>query len=75
MGYVFLVGLLVAAACSGSGYAASRTTSTTTTVATTSERQPVLGRARNPYQRGYGSVRPSAIDSGGDPTGIVEGVR
>ncbi len=35
----------------------------------------MLGRAWGPYQRGYGNLRPSAVDNGGDPTGIVEGVR
>jgi hypothetical protein len=35
---------------------------------------PVLGRTWGPYQRGYGEVKPYAIDNGGDPTGIVEHV-
>jgi hypothetical protein len=31
---------------------------------------PVLGQSR-PGTQGYGSVRPSALNNGGDPTGIV----
>jgi hypothetical protein len=38
-------------------------------------RPVVLGRPTGPYQRGYGTGRPSAIDNGGDPTGMIEGVR
>ena len=33
--------------------------------------EPTLGTALDPGQRGYGQVRPSEIDNGGDPTGIV----
>lgn len=32
----------------------------------------VLGKPWAPYQRGYGTTRPTVIDNGGDPTGIVE---
>ena len=36
--------------------------------------EPTLGRASTPSEKGYGQVRPSEIDNGGDPTGIVSKV-
>jgi hypothetical protein len=40
--------------------------------------QPVLGRSWGvapQYQHGYGEVRPTQIDNGGDPTGLVDNVQ
>jgi hypothetical protein len=34
-----------------------------------------LGHAWAPYQQGYGTVQPSVVDNGGDPTGLVSNVR
>lgn len=36
---------------------------------------PTLGRSWAPAQQGYGTVRPTRISNGGDPTGLVERVR
>src|ERR1700719_3909220 len=73
------------ASCSHSSSKARNALSTTstppssaTTAAPTPTRPPVLGRAwgdATQYQHGYGEVRPSRIDNGGDPTGVVENVR
>jgi hypothetical protein len=38
-------------------------------------RSPTLGVVWAPFQRGYGHVKPSTVDNGGDPTGLVEHVR
>ncbi|MHB8452039.1 MAG: hypothetical protein ACYDAQ_16565 [Mycobacteriales bacterium] len=37
--------------------------------------QPVLGRSWAPDQRGYGSAKPSVIDNGGNPTGLVTAIQ
>lgn len=37
--------------------------------------EPFLGRSWSVSQQGYGKPRPSSIDNGGDPTGIVENLR
>jgi hypothetical protein len=34
----------------------------------------VLGRAFIPVQRGYGQIRPTVVDNGGDPTGLVSAI-
>ena len=34
-----------------------------------------LGQRWGPNQAGYGTVRPSMINNGGDPTGVVSGVQ
>lgn len=36
---------------------------------------PILGQPWAPNQQGYGEVRPTTISNGGDPSGIVSGVR
>lgn len=36
---------------------------------------PTLGRKWRPNQSGYGEVKPSVINNGGDPTGIVSTIR
>jgi len=35
---------------------------------------PVLGAVWGPYQKGYGEARPTEINNGGDPTGVVTNV-
>ncbi len=85
-----ILGLLAVASvsCSSSAHSSAVATATTTGSATSSTtstlykcrgcnlpRPVVLGRSTGRSQRGYGTVQPSAIDNGGDPTGIVEGVR
>jgi hypothetical protein len=37
--------------------------------------EPVLGTVWGPGQKGYGTARPDTIFNGGDPTGLVTGVR
>lgn len=37
--------------------------------------QPTLGRAWGPYQRGYGHAEPAVVFNGGDPTGLVTGIK
>lgn len=36
---------------------------------------PVLGRSADQYQEGYGTVLPTKIFNGGDPSGLVQNVR
>lgn len=36
------------------------------------EDEPVLGTVWAPAQQGYSEVRPTTVDNGGDPTGLVE---
>jgi hypothetical protein len=47
------------------------TSSTPSTSIPVADAIPVLGKPWAPYQSGYGTVRPSVINNGGDPTGIV----
>jgi hypothetical protein len=42
--------------------------------AVTTTTLPLLGESWAPSQQGYGSVKPSTINNGGDPTGIVTNV-
>jgi len=51
-----------------------RQTSTTTATATGRFGEPVLGRIGGPYERGYGEVRPSRVDNGGDGQSFVADV-
>lgn len=37
--------------------------------------EPVLGHPWAPYQQGYGTVRPTNVFNGGDPTGAVSHIR
>ncbi|HEY4452935.1 MAG TPA: hypothetical protein VGN81_01375 [Pseudonocardiaceae bacterium] len=57
--------------------ATPRPTTPAPKLATKPEPVPTLGVAdwNGQPQRGYGTVRPNLIDNGGDPTGIVTGVR
>jgi hypothetical protein len=36
--------------------------------------EPTLGRVWASYQQGYGEARPSTVNNGGDPTGLVRHV-
>lgn len=65
--------LLIAVILAGCG--ANSTKSASDGTAKRSTPVPTLGKIWGPYQLGYGTVRPTTIFNGGDPTGQVTGVR
>jgi hypothetical protein len=65
---------VLVAGCSAGGSGSNAPPSAASSSASVSAAPvPVLGQSRAITQ-GYGSVRPSTINNGGDPTGIVTGV-
>jgi hypothetical protein len=67
----------VAAGCAvpaaGGQATAGQATSTPAGTLTATKALPTLGRVWGPGgQKGYGTVRPSTVFNGGDPTGLVE---
>jgi hypothetical protein len=62
-----------APAVAGGQAAAGQATSAATGTLTATKALPTLGRVWGPGgQKGYGTVRPSTVYNGGDPTGLVE---
>jgi len=77
LGVVMPVLLGAAAGCAvpaaGGQATATSPTSTASGTLTVSQAVPTLGRVWGPGgQKGYGTVRPSTVYNGGDPTGLVE---